>query len=130
MKVRWTNESLRLRITPSELGALGRGATVAERVTLPGGGWEVRLVPGATALGVEWSAGVAVIGISDTDVTALTEPEREGIYGRDGQLRLLVEKDYPCAHPHAREAAEPETERFVPPEQFLARRQVPRDRVR
>lgn len=124
MKVRWTNESLRLRITPSELSALERGETVVERVALPGGGWAARLVPGAASLDVRWSSDAIVIGIPDADVTALMEPEREGVYAHDGQVRLLIEKDYPCAHPHSREAEEPKTERFDPPHEFLARRRA------
>ena len=37
-------------------------------------------------------------------------------------LRLLVEKDFPCAHPHAPEAHEPATERFAPTAAFLERK--------
>jgi hypothetical protein len=37
-------------------------------------------------------------------------------------VRLLVEKDFPCAHPHAPEAREPETERFPPTPGFVARK--------
>lgn len=36
--------------------------------------------------------------------------------------RLMVEKDFPCAHPHTAEAKEPETERFAPTAAFLARK--------
>ena len=38
MKVRWTGESLRLRITPGELAALERREAVAAALGFPGGG--------------------------------------------------------------------------------------------
>ena len=34
----------------------------------------------------------------------------------------MVEKDFPCAHPHTAEAKEPETERFTATAAFLARK--------
>jgi hypothetical protein len=122
MKVRWTSESLRARITPTELLALQRGEHVVERVALAGGAWEVRLVPGAATFALTSDRGAVLVGLPSAEVTQLAAPDREGIYTQDGPLRLLVEKDFPCAHPHTREAAEPETERFAPTDAFLARR--------
>ena len=37
MKVRWTQNSVRLRITPTELHAIVNGETVREELRLPGG---------------------------------------------------------------------------------------------
>jgi hypothetical protein len=123
MKVRWTGDSLRLRITPGELAALERGEAVAEDLELPGGGgWAVRLEPAAGAAGVAWSDGVVLDGLTRADVARLGAPDAEGVYPRLPGLRLLVEKDFPCAHPHAAEAQEPETERFPPSPSFLARK--------
>src|SRR5215207_9087810 len=93
MKVRWTGDSLRLRITPGELAALERGEPVSE--------------------------GLARVGLTDEDVRRLAAPEAEGVYPHTPELRLLVEKDFPCAHPHAPEAREPATERFPPTPAFL-----------
>ncbi len=123
MKVRWTRDSLRLRITPGELAALGRGEAVEESVALPGGGgWSVLLDPGAGTAGVDWVDGVVRVGLAPSDVRRLAEPDAEGVYPHTSPFRLMVEKDFPCAHPHAPEAQEPATERFRPTAAFLARK--------
>ena len=122
MKVRWTQDSLRLRITPSELAALERGEPVTERLAFPGGRWAVRLDPAAPETGVNWDDGVVRVGVVAADVRRLAAPDAEGIYPHAPQLRLLVEKDFPCAHPHAPDAMEPATERFAPSPAFLRRK--------
>ena len=123
MKVRWTGESLRLRITPGELAALERREAVAAELGFPGGGaWRVRLDPDAGAAAVAWAAGVVEVGLTTADVRLLGAPDAEGVYPEVPGLRLLVEKDFPCAHPHAPEAREPATERFAPTTAFLQRK--------
>jgi hypothetical protein len=122
MKVRWTGESLRLRITPGELAALERRQAVAAELGFPGGGrWRVRLAP-AAAVGVAWADGVVEVGLTAAEVRRLSEPDAEGVYPEVPGLRLLVEKDFPCAHPHAPEAHEPATERFAPTAAFIERK--------
>ena len=132
MKVRWTGDSVRLRITPSELAALERGEVQRQEITFPGGnGWAVRVEPDGPPLGLRWVEGVLLIHLSRADVERLAEVDREGIYLVDGStppaIRLLIEKDFPCAHPHSEEAAEPETERFRPTPAYQIRKAPPRD---
>jgi hypothetical protein len=123
MKVRWTRDSLRLRITPGELAALERGEAITERLEFPGGrGWTVRLDPTAAETGVAWLDGLVQVGVVAADVRRLAAPDAEGIYPHTPELRLLVEKDFPCAHPHAPDALEPATERFPPSPAFLERK--------
>jgi hypothetical protein len=123
MKVRWTGESLRLRITPAELAALERGDAVSEDLSFPGGGgWAVRLDPAAERAGVAWAEGVARVGLTADDVRRLAAPDAEGVYPHTPDLRLLVEKDFPCAHPHVPDAREPQTERFPPTPGFASRK--------
>ena len=65
MKVRWTSESVRLRITPDELAGLERGEVQRQEVTFPGGsGWAVRVEPESAPLGLRWAAGVLLIHLS------------------------------------------------------------------
>lgn len=92
MKVRWTDESLRLRITPTELRLLIAGKPLAATLQVPGGAWHVHVDPGGAPLSVHAPG-----------------------------LRLMVEKDFPCTHPHPVEAAEPATERFAPTAEFRRR---------
>jgi hypothetical protein len=126
MKVRWTGGSVRLRITPSELAGLRRGEVQREGITFPGGrGWAVAVQPDAAPLGLRWVDGGLLVHLATTDLERLAEPEREGIYlGTDDAagVRLLIEKDFPCTHPHSEEAAEPETERFRPTRTFRDRK--------
>jgi hypothetical protein len=125
MKVRWTRESLRLRITPGELAALRRGEAVHEALTLPGGiRWAVELDPTAPRPGLACADGVARVGLGPEHLRRLSAPDAEGVYPHLPELRLMVEKDFPCAHPHAPGAMEPESERFAPSPGFLARKGV------
>jgi hypothetical protein len=127
MKVRWTSDSVRLRITPTELAALERGEVQRQEISFPGGsGWAVRVDPDGPPLGLRWLEGTLLIHLSRPDVERLAEVDREGIYLGGGPtprgIRLLIEKDFPCAHPHSEEAAEPETERFGPTQSYRARK--------
>jgi hypothetical protein len=121
VKVRWTEESVRLRITPSELEALTGGIPVHVRL----GTWTVTLAPGEVDLRIDWNGSDAIVRVSAADVAQLAEPDREGIYAHSSSPRLLVEKDFPCRHPHSDEAHEPETDRFAPTPSFLERKDAP-----
>lgn len=122
MKIRWTDESVRLRITPTELTELSEGRSLEATLRVPGGTWHVRVVVTGDVLSIHAQDDVVVVELPADDVTLLTDPAREGVYAHTPELRLLVEKDFPCAHPHAAEAAEPPTERFAPTPEFVARK--------
>lgn len=123
MKVRWNQNSLRLRITPSELATLKQSETVSETLTFPGDvSWSVQLVVGeVTNLTSESTA--ACLTLSPEDLQTLAAPDMEGVYFQtENGLRFWVEKDFPCAHPRAAEAAETETETFNAPAGFEERK--------
>ena len=122
MKIRWTNESVRLRITPAELTELSEGRPLEATLRMPGGTWHVRVVVTGDVLSIHAQDDVVVVELPSDDVALLTDPAREGVYAHTPELRLLVEKDFPCAHPHSAEAAEPPTERFAPTQEFVARK--------
>jgi hypothetical protein len=124
MKVRWSRNSIRLRITPSELTGLLRGETVTEELALPGGGWSATLgaCTGTTAIAMAQSE--LQLLLSPGDIEQLASPQNEGVYfGGDEQspLRYFVEKDFPCAHPRATDAMEPPAETFEPTPEFIER---------
>lgn len=132
MKVRWTEDSLRLRITPTELEMLVRDEPVTETLTFPGGGvWSTTLQPsGAPPSRVDAAGGVVQFRLSDRDRERLAAPDAEGVYFAPDEIgttgtRAIVEKDYPCVHPRAIEANEPATEAFTPPPDFEARKLAP-----
>ena len=124
MKVRWSRDSLRLRVTPTELAGITRGEEVGEALCFPGGAaWRVGVRAGAqTALATEGDA--ALITLSPPDRERLAAPDAEGVYFQaPSGLRYYVEKDFPCAHPRAAEAREPATETFAAPQGFEERKQ-------
>lgn len=123
MKIRWTDESVRVRITPSELDSLQEGIPV--HVAL--GGWTVTVAPGDVDLRIDWNGPDAVVRLSGGDIVRLADPDREGVYAHKSAPRLLVEKDFPCRHPHSDEAQEPDTDRFAPTSSFLDRKSRPTD---
>lgn len=123
MKVRWSRDSVRLRITPAELATIMRGEGVSEELCFPGGtAWRVAVRAGAqTALASE--ANAARIDLSAEDWERLAAPEAEGVYFQaDSGLRYYIEKDFPCVHARAAETREPATETFVAPPGFEERK--------
>jgi hypothetical protein len=62
------------------------------------------------------------VSVPAEEVARLAGDDCEGVYRHADGLRLMVEKDFPCAHPHAPEAREPATERFAPTPGYLARK--------
>ena len=125
MKVRWTRGGVRLRITPTELEDLQRGAEVVETLSLLGGSWSALIRPAAPGTTLLLEGSTLCLALSDSDLAQLSAPEVEGVYFQTADeppLRYFIEKDFPCAHPRAAEALEPETENFKPPADFVARK--------
>jgi|SRR5579871_950386 len=126
MKIRWTQDSVRFRISPTELETLLQGSTVSETLTLSGdNGWRAAILPGRPETTLTLQNGVLSIALAEAYLRRLAEPDIEGIYFQqesDPPIRYYIEKDFPCAHPRASEAREPARETFAPPEGFLERK--------
>ena len=126
MKIRWTQNSIRFRITPSEFSALENGQCIEEVLLLAGNAvWSTQILPQASQTHLLAAAGVLTLHLSSADLNALIAPDAEGVYFRDNHFRYFIEKDFPCAHPRASEAAEPETENFAAPPGFEERKNAP-----
>jgi hypothetical protein len=129
MKVRWTKDNLRLRITPGELKALEAGKPVFERFQFGKGlGWETAIIPSDTTTDLAWVQGVLQVTVSLEDCRRLSYPEVEGIYfqlASEPLIRYFVEKDIPCVHSRTPHAMEPISDTFVPPAEFKARKAMP-----
>lgn len=134
MKVRWTKNSLRLRITPGELAALEQSNSVREEIRFPGSdtpGWSVTLQYGAGQTSLQMQGCSALLYLGDSDCTLLRAPDSEGVYfeadvnaaetGRHETFRYYIEKDFPCIHPRAGDAMEVPTETFPNPAHFVDR---------
>ena len=119
MKVRWMEDSLRLRITPGEFTQLQQGDSVFERVTFPGG-WHVSVGLGEESVLVSKIPGALSVTLSAASLAELSFPETEGVYFTAESYRFFIEKDFPCVHPRPKEAQE-STETFAPPVGFAER---------
>ena len=127
MKVRWKQDSLRLRITPSELEDLLRGKQISERFELSDGPvWEIAIHPNAEETNLRNVGSVVHLLISREDQKKLGAPENHGVYfttHRSGHdlIRYFIEKDFPCIHPRAADGVEDPSETFAPPPGFVSR---------
>lgn len=111
MKLRIRGDSLRLRLTRSEVGALMTGSAVVERMRLgPGTVFEYRLAtdPAAREPRAELEQGALVVRLPVKTASDWANSETVGIEARqvngaDEGLLILVEKDFPCLTPRPHE---------------------------
>ncbi len=128
MKIRWMNGSLRLRVSPSEFASLQNGDAVTEVLGAPGRGqWAATCVVGDVTA-IEIVDGNLTFTVSHSDMERFAAPDAEGVYFSDESdlpFKYYVEKNFPCAHPHAPEACAMDAPlgTFVPPAAFEARKQ-------
>jgi hypothetical protein len=118
-------DSIRLRITPTELEAIERGQPVT--ASLPAVGWSAQIISSETETRFEAAGPVMTLALSRADAARLAEPEREGVYFQretEPPLRYYIEKDFPCVHKRPDEAQEPQTETFGEPPGFRERKGV------
>ncbi len=122
MKIRWTQNSARFRITPTELKTLLAGSPITEALHLPGGMWTAEVAPSPNPTSIDLNpSGRLRLTLSPADLARLNDPNEEGVYFSTNSSTLFtyfIEKDFPCAHPRSAEAAEPECETFQPPKGF------------
>jgi hypothetical protein len=121
MKVRWKYDSLRLRITPTELKNLLDGRQIFERFDLSEEPvWEVILCPNAKETSLRNTGSVVRLMLSQQDQIKLMSPDIPGVYFTtnrpDGSsLRYFIEKDFPCVHARPLDSQESPTETFPSP---------------
>jgi hypothetical protein len=133
MKIRWTPDSVRFRITPEELQTLENAQPISAALSLGETvAWSalIHVVPAETGSTLRFEAGVLLLRLAHADLQTLASSANEGVYLREGELRFMIEKDFPCAHPRAAEAAETPTETFAPPEGFEERKNAPESEER
>jgi hypothetical protein len=115
MKIRWTNGSLRYRITPTELQNLVDGKPSQATLDIPGTVWEARLEKSEDLTNIHSLGCTVSIMLSSQDIQELASPETEGVYFKNELgFMYFVEKDFPCAHPRAIDEALGITETFTP----------------
>ena len=122
MKTRWTKTGVRFRISPTELAKLEAGERIEEKLMWRNQEvWRAAIEIGETTALNAVKNGVT-FKLSLDDRLKLFRADAEGVYFSENDFRYSVEKDFPCAHPRAIEANEPESETFAAPPDFADRK--------
>ena len=105
MKLRIKGNSLRLRVSPSEMTLLLQTGRIADAIHF-GPGEGARLVyslehrPELTAMAVRYESNEITVAVSSQDAQRWAEGQDVGLYGEIGTgqqlLELAVEKDFAC----------------------------------
>lgn len=107
MKLRFHGDTLRLRLSQSEVTMLAERGSVRETVTFTRGRltYVVESSPGA-AVSARFEAEEIRVVLPLPQVTHWIESDQVGIEGSDGPLSVLVEKDFQCLHRSSAEDAD------------------------
>ena len=108
MKLRIRGNTLRLRLSRSEVDLVGQGKEVEESTSFPGGGklqYVLRQTPSKTSV-VKTNIGdnscINVI-VDQNKAKKWAKSEEVGLFGAEplvlGSLELLIEKDFACLNP-------------------------------
>jgi hypothetical protein len=102
MKLRLNGNTLRLRLSQSDVTRLAATGAVRETVTFAQGTLTYILESGpAAAVLAAFEDGQIRVVLPLSHVTHWIESDQVGIEGSDGPLSVLVEKDFQCLHPES-----------------------------
>jgi hypothetical protein len=99
MKMRIKGNSLRLRLTRSEVARLGAGEPIEELSEFsPGQVLRYRIQPGEGTgeIRASFESGVALVMVPPNQLHQWTSSSEVGIYGMAGLLEIAIEKDFRC----------------------------------
>jgi len=108
MKLRIQGNSLRLRLTRTEVAQLSSQGAVEAAAAFGTGGsltYRVQSSTGAETPLADFSGGTITVTVPDGAVRAWADGEEVGLYAQHGDLKIAVEKDFRCLH---RAADEPD----------------------
>lgn len=94
--------SIRLRLGRTEVTELARTGRVVDGATFPDGtrfGYALELDPSGTAMTAAFADGVIVVRLPRAQGLAWCEGEDVGVEGNDGDVAILVERDFACLKP-------------------------------
>jgi hypothetical protein len=107
MKIRCTQDSIRLRVRKSDVALLAKGQSVVEVLHFPTGGTLTFAleVSSVEHIQVQYEEANLAVHLPENIAQNWINTEQVGIETTLGQLHLLIEKDFPCAHrPHENKA--------------------------
>lgn len=101
MKLRIQGDSIRLRLTVSEVAAVGRGEGVEETTHLGDPPLFYSLTPlsDATAVDAEFYGGALRVTLPGATAQRWAETEEVSLHGAAGTVSILIEKDFDCLEP-------------------------------
>ncbi|MGZ3651319.1 MAG: DUF7009 family protein [Bdellovibrionota bacterium] len=117
MKLRIRGDSIRLRLTRTEVAAVAQGQIVQEFTSFPGGiRFAYCLEPQPLAAGIEASFrdGRIAVTVPLAQAIAWAEGESVALQNSAEELSILIEKDFACLKPRAFEK-EDESDMFPNP---------------
>jgi hypothetical protein len=98
MKVRFFEDSVRVRLSQREVMDLGAGRELRSVTHFSAGELEVVLSPVADGLTARFENGRLLIGVSAARSAEWSLNELEGLYAMSGPCKVAIEKDYACLH--------------------------------
>ena len=101
MKLRIQGDSIRLRLTVSEVAAVGRGETVRETTHLGAPPFSYSLVPlaDATAVDATFDGGAMRVSLPALIARRWAQTEQVSLHGTACAVSVLIEKDFDCLDP-------------------------------
>jgi len=110
MKLRLRTNSIRLRLTQSEVRTLRATGRIAECIHLPGGESFVYTLAAGPARATSFAGQGLVVTLESAAIAAWADTEAIAIRAEfptpHGSLTVLVEKDFECLHRNPTNAAE------------------------
>ncbi len=100
MKLRIKGNSIRLRLTQSEIASLRQGSSIEEIVRFsPTSRLAYVLERGGTELAASFEGGRIAVRVPDALARELCDTDRVGVEGAAGDVHVLIEKDWQCLAP-------------------------------
>jgi hypothetical protein len=100
VKLRFRNNSLRLRVNRPEVESLAAGGSLEERVDFPGGACLSYVLESSPEAAATFRDGVIRIAVPDWQIKDWARGEAIGLYfqiaANESPLRVAIEKDLEC----------------------------------
>ena len=98
MKLRIKGNTIRLRLTQSEVAAVVRGDAVVETTSLPRT-FSYALETAGEEIGASFANGRMTVNVPHAVAVRWGNTEEVSLRGREGGVEILVEKDFACLVP-------------------------------
>lgn len=112
MKLRFDQQSLRLRVRKSDLEKLEQQGFIEEIVAFPNDSFTYRVHSGGDEISVSFSGGILAVSVPAALLRNWIDSEEVGIYAAlktvhpETTLQVILEKDFPCQHGSTAENAD------------------------